>query len=64
MKQKPSCLAGGRGWRLRTQLARSSDGVREVLITLGSKGCIYSAAGEIHTHGIVESCVVDTTAAG
>lgn len=39
-------------------------GCREVLITLGSKGCIYSAGGEIHTHGIVESNVVDTTAAG
>lgn len=39
-------------------------GCREVLITLGSKGCIYSVGGEIHTHGIVESSVVDTTAAG
>lgn len=54
---------GDGGWEDAVRAVQAM-GCREVLITLGSKGCIYSAAGEIHTHGIVESCVVDTTAAG
>lgn len=51
------------GWKDAVRAVQAM-GCREVLITLGSKGCIYSAGGEIHTHGIVESSVVDTTAAG
>ena len=51
------------GWKDAIRAVQAM-GCREVLITLGSKGCIYSAGGEIHTHGIVESNVVDTTAAG
>lgn len=39
-------------------------GVKNVIITLGSDGCIYNDGSEIKKHGIIKCEVVDTTAAG
>ena len=39
-------------------------GIRDVIITLGGDGCVYSDGADILHHGIVEATVVDTTAAG
>ena len=39
-------------------------GVKDVIITLGGKGCVYSDGAVVCHHGIVQADVVDTTAAG
>lgn len=39
-------------------------GVPDVIITLGGDGCVYSVGGSVQHHGIVDTPVVDTTAAG
>ncbi len=39
-------------------------GCSGVIITLGKRGCVYTDRGEIKSHGIFETKVADTTAAG
>lgn len=39
-------------------------GIPDVIITLGSDGCVYADGGSVQHHGIVDTPVVDTTAAG
>lgn len=39
-------------------------GFEQIIITLGSKGCIYNDGNEIKRHGIYKTTAVDTTAAG
>lgn len=41
-----------------------SRGIENVIITLGSDGCVYSQDGKTYHRGIVAAPVVDTTAAG
>ena len=42
-----------------------SDGVRNVIITLGGDGAVYTDAGKVYAHSAVRvDNVVDTTAAG
>ena len=39
-------------------------GCKTVMITLGKRGCVYTDGDKIKTHGIFETKVADTTAAG
>lgn len=48
----------------RAVLELRSRGVEQVIITLGSKGCVYNKAEEIIFKDPIEITVVDTTAAG
>lgn len=44
--------------------ALCARGVEQAIITLGSDGCAYNRGGTVWQHGIFETTVVDTTAAG
>ncbi len=42
----------------------NARGIAQAMITLGSSGCVYNRGDRVYCHGIFETPVTDTTAAG